>query len=214
VNDGAPGTAAPIWAQRSTGAPRIKGTGDLVEALAKADDPEQVLQVVLERSAEMKTMASSLPAPMAQLLSAMSGEARRATGPETSAPVNRGPRPRTARSSTRVANRFVGLRRRASGTSVDGVGADRIMGLAKRLNELILLAESGQRDAARSEVRMAEDSAAARAEGNAEPAQATNRRDLNIDIDALGREVLEAVSRELELRRERRQEDSEDGNWW
>ena len=36
----------------------------------------------------------------------------------------------------------------------------------------------------------------------------------NVDIEALGREVLEIVNRELELRQERRQEDSDANLWW
>jgi hypothetical protein len=36
----------------------------------------------------------------------------------------------------------------------------------------------------------------------------------NVDIEALGREVLETVNRELELRRERRQEDPDVNLWW
>jgi hypothetical protein len=72
-----------------------------------------------------------------------------------------------------------------------------------------------RKDQARAEVRMAEDSVAARAEGGTSPTQSGSETEGEIDVEALGREVLEVVARELELRRERRQEDPDERSiWW
>jgi len=37
---------------------------------------------------------------------------------------------------------------------------------------------------------------------------------VKLDIERFAREVLEVVNRELELRRERRMEDSDESGWW
>jgi hypothetical protein len=63
---------------------------------------------------------------------------------------------------------------------------------------------------------MAEDSASAKAEGQG-PVGATKEggeKGQKQDIDALGREVLEVVTRELEFRRSRRVEDHDESSWW
>ena len=92
---------------------------------------------------------------------------------------------------------------------------DNVSKLAKRLQDLIAMAENQNRGGARQHVRMAEDSAAAKAEGAAAPTQAEDGRNVSADIDNLAREVTEHVTRELELRRERRQEDPDGRNiWW
>jgi hypothetical protein len=95
-------------------------------------------------------------------------------------------------------------------------GEDKLSKLVRRLQDLIHLAEDQNRlAAARSEVRMAEDSAQARAEGQAGPGSAVeNTAVQKQDIEALGREVLDAVAKELELRRARRMEDADDSVWW
>ena len=61
---------------------------------------------------------------------------------------------------------------------------------------------------------MAEDSAAARAEGQAAADKGGKTRESQADIDALQREVLSAVTRELEMRRERRMEGGDERDWW
>jgi len=91
------------------------------------------------------------------------------------------------------------------------------MKLAQKLQQLIHLAEvQRQRDAARAQVRMAEDSAAARAESKgASPTQAGGPQERQVDVEALFREALEFVTDQFEMRRMRRQEEG-DGrdNWW
>ena len=94
------------------------------------------------------------------------------------------------------------------------MGDDKVMKLAKRLQGLIHLAEQ-RRDDARRQVRMAEDSSAAKGEGQGLGEDSQSQGDDQVSIDALIQEVLNVVNREVELRKERRQEDP-DGRfgWW
>ena len=79
---------------------------------------------------------------------------------------------------------------------------------------MIAMAESQNRSGARQQVRMAEDSNAAKAEGSLRPHQ-QSRRDASADIDTLTRQVTEQVTHELQVRRERRQEDPDGRSiWW
>jgi hypothetical protein len=89
------------------------------------------------------------------------------------------------------------------------------MKLVRKLQGLIHLAEEERRlSDARRRVRMAEDSASARAEGQAPLGQGRNpSQQREVDIEALGREVTEIVTQEIEHRRSRRMEDS-DEFWW
>ena len=95
-----------------------------------------------------------------------------------------------------------------------GIGADRLMNMVRRLQGLVFLADH-QRDEALRQVRLAEDSAAARAEGQAAPTQSGDNRANEVDVDALAQEVMQVVQREMELRSERRQDDPENKlPWW
>ena len=108
------------------------------------------------------------------------------------------------RSTTRVVRGMTGLNPRSGTDRSRSAASDRVSKLAKRLQELIAMAENQNRGGARQEVRMAEDSAAARAEGQSAPTDAGDTGDQAADIDTLAREVTEQVTRELEMRRERR----------
>jgi hypothetical protein len=61
---------------------------------------------------------------------------------------------------------------------------------------------------------MAEDSAAARSEGQGVGESGGDKGIAQADIESLVTEVVQSVNRELSLRRERRQEDPDGGNWW
>jgi TolA-binding protein len=128
---------------------------------------------------------------------------------------------RSALGSTPSTSRSRSLRssavRAAESTARRAGGAeDRLSKLVRRLQDLIHLAEDQNRLAeARGQVRLAEDSADARAEGQAQAQGAGPNADAEShDIEALGREVLDAVSKELELRRSRRMEDGDESPWW
>ena len=210
----------PIWAQRATGAPRIRGSEDLVDALAKAAKPDEVVQVLMERSSEMSTVASTLPTPVIQVINQIQTEAGKvaeeAAAPEPVAATSGRVRPSDrgqVRSSARVIRGMTGLRP-SSGASRSSAGTQKVTALAQRLQQLIEMAERN-RDSARREVRMAEDSSAARAEGSAAPAMDDGVQDSSVDVDALAQEVTEAVTRELEMRQERRLDDPTGRSiWW
>jgi hypothetical protein len=87
----------------------------------------------------------------------------------------------------------------------------RLMKLVRKLQSLIHLAENSHLADAQRQVRMAEDSAAARAEGQAPIKEATSSEGKRkLDIEAFGREVTEIVTKEIEHRRSRRMEDSDE----
>jgi hypothetical protein len=134
-----------------------------------------------------------------------------------SATVIRGQYVQAVPSTTRVrSGNARGLTATARTVSA-GSGDDRITKLVKKLQGLIHLAEAeGRLAEAQRQVRMAEDSPGARAEGQG-PAGATKEggdKQEKQDIEALGREVLEVVTRELEFRRMRRLEDHDESSWW
>jgi len=99
--------------------------------------------------------------------------------------------------------------------AVDGVGNSRVMKLVRKLQGLIHLAEEERRlSDARRRVRMAEDSASARAEGQAPMGKGGSpAHQRHVDIESLSREVTEIVTREIEHRRSRRMEDSDEFGW-
>lgn len=215
----------PTWARRSSGEPLIHREDRFIEALARATAPEDVVRVIYERAERGGlTAATGLPAPVIQVIEQIRTVAEAVSvdtdttlraGPGSDREVARRARGDAApsRPTARVARGFSSLRGGGTAASRDGIGTDKLSKLSKRLHDLILLAER-QKDAARQEVRMAEDSAAARAEGQASPSAAEGGNDKKIDIEALGREVLEVVSMELEMRKQRTQEGSDEYGWW
>ncbi len=210
----------PIWARRASGKPLVRGSSeDLVKALARADSPEDVVRVIVQQGQDVLA-SSTLPRPVTEVIGQIRDEAAREVAKAQDAAQGARPAvdPETGRprSTTRTVRALTGIRRGPSARSQSGIGADQVSRLAKKLQGLIHLADGvGDRDAARRQVRMAEDGAAARAEGQG--ASATRPADdlqAKVDIEALSQEVLETVSRELELRRERRQEESDERSFW
>ena len=227
VQSGAVHKDLPIWAQRSTGRPRITGADDLVQQLATASAPEDVVQVLMDSGDAARRATSSLPQPVIQVIQQIKTEAARTEvevqneqRQERAALPNETVRARAtrregARSTTRIARGMTGLNPRGSASAASAPGMSKVTQLAKRLQELIAMAESQNRSGARQQVRMAEDSSAAKAEGQSAPTSAESGRDVSADIDTLTREVIEQVTRELEMRRERRQEDPDGRSiWW
>jgi hypothetical protein len=221
--------ALPGWARRSSGEllPRPSSANQgLIAALARATDVEEVVRVIFERTNTPEPRLSRMPSPVIQVIQQLRKESaavEQASQPQSSqserqmtAATTRTVRgPRKARSSARVVRGFTGLRPISTAQSASGVGDARVMKLAKKLRNLIHLAEHQGRDAARQGVRMAEDSSAARAEGQASPTDPDGGgAKRQIDIDALGREVLEEVQRLTEMRRERSLDGSKDQEFW
>jgi hypothetical protein len=229
---GAPVATAPAWAARSDGAPRVRSPGGLFEALARATSAEEIVRVIYARSEGVRETPLAREAPVVQVIEQIRQEVRQevrreqaATESVTRATRVNAPQTTTIRgnyvqpvqSTTRVNRggvRGVGATARAVSA---GGGDDRVTKLVKKLQGLIHLAEAEGRLAdARSQVRMAEDSASAKAEGQGPVGSSKEgpEKSQKQDIDALGREVLEVVTRELEFRRSRRTEDHDESNWW
>jgi hypothetical protein len=221
----------PAWADRSVTPSRVRSVGELIDGLVGARDPEQIIKVILQDGGRVRP-SMGLPAPIVEVIQQIRGQADRVEqgairaaaqasadgGATAGAPLLRG-RGR-ARSSAKVVRGFTGLNRAAStANAMQGVGDDKMMKLVKKLQSLIHLAENqrGLSDAQRQVRLAAADAPSARAaDGAGDKGAAEASAKQNVDIEALAREVLETVNRELELRRERRPEDSEGGSdvWW
>jgi hypothetical protein len=232
VDQGHAERSLPVWARRASGEPLARGTGgDFVQSLASARSEEDVVRVIVEQGGALNQVSSTLPRPVIQVIEHIRSEARaeledrlsqargsaaaEGTLPDATR-TRREPRHAATRENVQVVKALTGLKAGGGARKAQGVGDDRVMKLARKLQQLIHLAEgAGDRDAARRQVRMAEDSAQARSEGQGPGGTAEGGSTKQVDIEALGREVLEMVSRELEMRRERRQEDPDGRNvWW
>ncbi len=224
VSQGTPDSAAPSWAARtSEQATGLRTVDSLVASLARATSVEEVVRVIVQRvegsGVEIPAVLSS---PFNDVVQQLRNEARaevdRALAAE--APVTRpnrmaapeaAPLQPSRTRSFRHGGRSVG----ASAMAVDGVGNSRVMKLVRKLQGLIHLAEEERRlSDARRRVRMAEDSASARAEGQAPMGKGGSpAHQRHVDVEALSREVTEIVTREIEHRRSRRMEDSDEFGW-
>jgi hypothetical protein len=224
--DGATG-----WVDRAEGSPRLRTVSGLIQALARASSNEDVVRVIAARG-DLSAEATRLPldAPAVAVIQQIRAEVRDEVA-AASEPVLIGPSevrasrlsapeatslaPQALGSTESTARVVRGRAVRAAATARRAAGAeDRLSRLVRRLQDLIHLAEDQNRLAeARSQVRMAEDSAEARAEGQA-PMAGAGADTAKADMEALGRDVLDAVTKELELRRARRMEDGDESPWW
>ncbi len=204
-------------------APRLSTSGSLLTALARADRPEEVVQVILDRSATFKAVSGELSQPAAELIQKIGRMGAAARGePESrvSAAVRSvstaevlSPRRTASEEAAKVGE---SVHRRVGGGRAPQGGSSQVMRLAGKLMNLIHLAENERRvSEARQQARLAADTESARSEGSAPPAAAPSSGGGEADISALKRDVLEAVLRELELTQQRRQEDPDGRNiWW
>ncbi len=229
---------APGWARRAVeGTPvsalsqlrpqsRARVGGSLLSALARATNAEDVVQVILERSTA--GVSGELPAPAAQLVRRIS---RAADAENTTNVQPRQRDDRRAERGQRVPVRGVASVRRnvlrpqrvsfssgpaeSTARSGQGVGASNVMKLANKLMSLIHLAENQRKSDAQSQVRMAEDTAQARAEGGLGASQPKDVESETMNIQTLQQEVLESVLSAIELLQERREGDPDGRNeWW
>jgi hypothetical protein len=207
----------PIWARRASGAPLVRSSDqrEVFSALARAHTPEQVVQVIAEHGADLGSVPSTLPAPVIQVIEQVREgarqelEARFQAAREAAAGEGTGarsaPTPQKADDgSPQVLRAVRGLRKSRRTRSQSGMTDDRVMKLAKKLQSLIHLAEgTGDQNEARRHVRMAENSAAARQEGQgvAGAEAGASSRNAQVDIEALVGEVVRSVNNELSVRR-------------
>ncbi|MSP61647.1 MAG: hypothetical protein EXR72_15200 [Myxococcales bacterium] len=225
VSAAAPAAGAPTWAARSDGTPMVRSAQGLFESLARATTAEQVVGVIAARAGDL-TGPVPLSAPMRDVVEQIRQEIRKPAAAEgttlsTRAPDVPAPSATTLRGGSGPVASSATVRRGStrpvrSSATVRGAGGadDRVSKLVKRLTDLIHLAETERRlSEAQGQVRMAEDTPAARAEGSA-PVGAQSGEGGKLDVEVFAREVLEVVNRELELRRERRTEDGDESTWW
>ena len=211
--------SVPPWAERAVGGPPIRGAGDLIQSLARASSSEDVIRIIMDRG-EKVSNAAELPSSTLEVVRQIQSEAKselprqrnleRRSSTQSQQPAMSGLVTPGGGRNYRPARRVSGWsgKPRQSVHGASGVGDDRIMKLAKRLKGLVLLAENNRRDEARKQVRLAANEApkgAASAPGQGGDATAGQ-------LEALVQEVVQAVGRELEMRRERTQEESD--GWW
>jgi hypothetical protein len=202
---------------------RLRTSGGLINALARAGRAEDVVRVILERGDAAESLSGELPGEAGRLVRRIAGAAASDAEPTASTLVQgRGESPtattvRNVRRDVLTPVRTYGGGRaagRASAKSSQGVGSSNAMKLASRLMKLIHLAESERRMRdAQAQVRMAEDTAEARAEGGAGASGRAGKEE-QVDIKALQQEVLEAVLSELERLQSRREDPDGRSKWW
>ena len=224
---GTPHAGIPGWAERSDRPHRIRASGELINQLANARDPKAVVEIIVQRGAELRN--TRLPKPVIQVIEQIQTVSRESGDPKQSlqdrvrsarSDLNNSPRRgqfrRGTRSSATVINGWTGLRPgQSASTSQSAVGADKVMKLAAKLKNLIHLAQGGNTAEAQRHAKLAHanrpDQSMERG-GDIGSSETAFRQ--SVDIEALGREVMEVVNREQESRQERRQEDNDGSIWW
>lgn len=221
--DGVPGGGKPPLVGAASEEPDARPAttpalpGSLVGALARARSPEEVIETVLAGTGRVPA-SGSLPPAVFQLVDLIRREAAEVEGaaevPRKRAP-SRLPREKREQGSGERRPRAMPLTRLLVVPSTGD--KERVTRLVRKLQQLIHLAEAERRAVeARSQVRLAEDSNQARTEASAPIEPASERYETKVDVEALGREVLEAVIHELEMRQARRVEDADVRriSWW
>lgn len=202
--DRAPETA---W-ERRLGSTGVRTAGSLLTALARTADPEELVRLILERS---DTVARGMRALSGEASSLVDGIVR-GSAPEPEVRTITQLRTITRR-VTRAGPSLQPLRPQAEATHREGVGASGVTKLAGKLLKLIHLAEAERRKAdAQRQVRMAEDSSEARADGIGQTG-GERVNDKTMNLKALQQDVLDYVMRELESLRSRREESDGPNNW-
>jgi len=204
---------SPAWSDRAVGGTKIRASSELIRHLAQASDPEEIIRLIVDKGQDL-TRDSALASPVVEVIKQMKSEAAKVEtrtverAPTSSSRVFSG-----QRSHGRAARRISGFKplRGPGAKSTPGIGEDRVMKLAGKLRSLIHLAEVDKRqDEARKYARLSADEApAVQAAGPSEGAASASEG----DVEALIQEILSAVNREMELRRERRQDDNHEP-WW
>jgi hypothetical protein len=174
-----------------------------------------VLRIVLERTLGWRGRGT-LPAPVRQLVEQVQAAAetpeqqprRRPQAAPRRAALRRRP-PAARRSATSAAPT-------KAAATVHHVQADhRIRGLVKKLEQLIHLVDVEHRlAAARSQVRMAEDSPAARQPGSPDASPEASANQAGQDVDSLVQLIVEVVNEEMSMYSLRRPEDPNDRTPW
>ena len=197
--------------------PRLRTSGGLLTALARAGDAEEVVRVILERSHDLGD-ASLLPVAAQRLMHRVAGEAHQVAAAARGDRLTRGPAgsPRmveTVKNNILQPVTVAAPGARSTATTRQGVGASKVMKLANKLMKLIHLAEADGRGDAHKHVRMSEDTAESRAEGGAGGSSGDQFDEKTMNIKALRQDVLDAVLKALEDMRWRREDPDGPSIW-
>lgn len=208
---------APSWAERSTRPTRVRSPGDLIEQLVQAQDVEQLVDLIVNRGGDLAP-SMGLSKPVLQVIEQIRSVAKAEEEQSRSAGSGRrsgvGARASGRRRSAKVVRGFASLKG-GSASFKSGVGPDKVMKLAGKLRGLIHLAEGGRMGDAQRQAKLAHgDRPEGRMEQGGDLSNSETAAKQSVDIEALAREVLEVVNREMELRQERRQEESDANVWW
>ena len=175
-------------------------------ALARAGSQEQAAQVAVAH-ADQLVDAQGLPAPLADLARQLGQEIRRAASAKQVAkdPSVARPTGRPSAAEERARHALTKVVKSPGSAPVVSLASQRLI---RRLQNLVHIAEVDRRRLeAQRHVRMAEDTAQARAEGSGSPSSDGETNQEPVDLDTLSREVLMAVTSIRDSRTERRQED-------
>lgn len=191
----------------------------VLAALARAGSSEQVVRTIAKRAATPAALAG-LPAPLAEVVQQIRQQAERVAsqrlagaGGRIVASVGRRERERSRPDPGGALGRG-GFEALAGSAQVVSLATQRLI---RRLQSLVHIAEADRRVLeAQRQVRRAEDSAQARAEGSAPVGAGAAGGPPSVDLDTLGRDVMAAVNSVFQARTERRQEDPDVRNdvWW
>jgi hypothetical protein len=184
-------------------------------ALARTESPEDLVQVILDRGRETAALRNELPNEAVRIVETIAS-----LGPEEAQILRSGRRVipanimGTGMSGTRSSRTQKGapdLHQLSAGN--EGVGANKIMKLADKLMGLIHLAENARGNEAREQVRMAEDSNEARAEGGIK-VPGMSVEDMEMNVEALQKNVLNSVMEYFEELDSRREDPDGRNKWW
>jgi hypothetical protein len=186
----------------------------LMAALARADGPQDLVQVIVKRSAEIPGLRKELPAEAASLVERIA-----ALGPDEISVLRAGSRVlppaqmRTGGRGTTSRNRRTASEFHQLSATHEGVGANKITKLADKLMGLIHLAENSRVKEAQDQVRMAQDTTEARAEGGPKvPGMSVEDYDMN--INALQNSVRDFVMEQFAELDSRREDPDGRNKWW
>ncbi len=178
----------------------------IITALARAGTPQRAAEVALAHATQLADVRS-LPTPLAEIVRELGRQSQQAAASQATPSGSRArSAPKRPSAAQERAQRQVDQVLRAkSGTPVVSLASQRLI---RRLQNLVHIAECDRRRLeAQRQVRMAEDSAHARAQAQSAPGTDAASGEQPIDLDALRREVLTAVNRIKESRTVRRLED-------
>ncbi|NCG21498.1 MAG: hypothetical protein GWP91_21000 [Rhodobacterales bacterium] len=197
----------------------VRTSGNLLTALARAGDAEQVVQVILQRSGDLNGLSQSLGGAGVQIARTIAASAAEPQlVPATPRRSGMGPRRRGLRGGgarhTSATNHRTPSMSTVQSAGSQGVGSSNVMKLANKLMKLIHLAEHNRRDEARGQVRMAEDSSAARAEGGGGRPGHETVGEGNMSMQSLKEQVLQEVQHQIELMKQRQGDPDVGNGWW